>query len=97
MQMGTHLKVLSEIYPINTKWWDLDVFQKNLRLSTLAESPHLSIGRVDMFVSEPWQQVSWEGIMVERTPVPNFCLYGAQFIIKTSSNLATFLPKKFTS
>ena len=41
--MGTHLRVLSKSYPVNTNMTGLDGFRKTLRPCTLAESS-LSIG-----------------------------------------------------
>ena len=43
--MGTHLRVLSESYPIEPKWQGLDVFQNCLHPWASSESS-LSIGRV---------------------------------------------------
>ena len=45
--MGTHLRVLSKSYPMNTNMTGLDGFQKSLRPCGLDESS-LSIGRVNM-------------------------------------------------
>ena len=45
-QMGTHLKVLSESFPMNTNMTCLDGFQKSLCSCDLDESS-LSIGRVN--------------------------------------------------
>ena len=45
-QMGTHLRELSESYSMNTNMIGLRWFSKILRPCALAESSHLSIGRV---------------------------------------------------
>ena len=47
--MGTHLRVLSEIYSMNTNMTGLDGFQKKLHSSALDESS-VSIVRVNPFM-----------------------------------------------
>ena len=46
-QMGTHLRVLSESYPMNTNMTGFRLFSKSLRFCALDDSS-LSIGRVLM-------------------------------------------------
>ena len=48
--MGTHLRILSERYPMKT---NMDVFQKSLLPCTLDESS-LSIGRVIVLEEITW-------------------------------------------
>ena len=52
--MGTHLKVLSESFPMNTKMTGFDDFQKSLRPCALDKCYSLSIGRVkDLHLTSP--------------------------------------------
>ena len=48
--MGTHLKVLSESYPMNTNMKGLDVFSKIFASLCLGQSS-LSIGRVNININ----------------------------------------------